>query len=66
VTLDGGSPVTVDLHSASVLWQQQVWSTGIPHERSPHGEDRVDRGRASSGYRHNTNVDALEVTGTLE
>ena len=56
VTLDGGSPVTVDLYSASVLWQQQVWSTGILTERGAHGEDPVDRDQTSSGDRRPTST----------
>jgi hypothetical protein len=28
VTLDGGTPVPVDLYSASTAWQQTVWNTG--------------------------------------
>jgi cell wall-associated NlpC family hydrolase/N-acetylmuramoyl-L-alanine amidase len=29
VTLDGGTPVTVDLYSASAKFQQTIWSTGL-------------------------------------
>ena len=65
VTLDGGTPASVDLYSASTLWRQNVWNTGTllagPHtvtiawtgEKNP---------AAAGTY---IGVDAFEVVGAL-
>jgi len=65
VTVDGGSPVIVDLYSASVKWQQKVWSTGA----LPQGDHVVkiewtgSKNASASGT--NINVDAFDIVGTL-
>ncbi len=65
VTLDGGTPVTVDLYSPDTKWQQKVWSaTGLPN--SAHTVTIAYTGTknpaAAGAY---TGVDAFEVQGTL-
>ena len=65
VTVDGGSPVTVDLYSASVLWKQRVWSTGILTS-GPHTVKISWTGSKHAGATGaNIDVDAVDVTGTL-
>jgi uncharacterized protein YkwD len=65
VTVDGGSPVLVDLYSSSVKWQQKVWSTGT----LPQGNHVVKI--EWTGYKNaaataaNINVDAFDIVGTL-
>jgi hypothetical protein len=64
VTLDGGTPVTVNLYSPTVKYQQKVWSvSGLTA-----GEHtvRVDcLGKSGGGAGYGVNLDALDVTGTL-
>jgi hypothetical protein len=65
VTLDGGDPVMVDLYSASVLWQQKAWDTGV----LPEGSHTVviewtgTPSRAGGGV--DMNVDAFQIMGSL-
>ena len=58
VTLDGGTPASVDLYSASTLWRQNVWNTGTllagPHTvtiawtgEKPRGRGHLRRGVVS-------------------
>jgi hypothetical protein len=65
VTLDGGTPITVDLYSATQLYQQAVWTTGT----LPNGNHKVviaytgqKNPSASLTY---VNIDAVDVTGAL-
>jgi hypothetical protein len=66
VTVDGGSPVTVNLYGADVLWAEMVWSTGV----LPAGAHTVKiewtgtKDTAATGT--SINVDALDVTGVLK
>jgi hypothetical protein len=57
VTVDGGAAVTIDLYSAKVAWQQEVWSTGV----LAGGTHTVVIGWTGT----NINIDAVDVTGTL-
>jgi thermitase len=63
VTLDGGTPVTVDLYSASQLYQQPAWTTGTL-AYGPHTVVIAYTGQknpsATSTY---VNIDAVDVTG---
>ena len=65
VTVDGGTPVLVDLYSPSFLNQQSVWSTGTlsPGPHSVKIEWTGQRNPASS-FTY-VSVDAFDVTGTL-
>jgi len=65
VTLDGQAPVTIDLYSASTLYQQKVWETG----KLASGTHTVKiewtglkNSAASNTY---INLDAFDVLGTL-
>ena len=65
LTLDGGAPVLLDLYSASTLYQQKVWNSGL----LSYGTHVLTiqwtgtKNRAASGT--NVNIDALQVIGDL-
>jgi hypothetical protein len=65
VTVDGKKTYTVNLYSASATWQKRLWSTGI----LPMGAHTVEihwlgaKGSGATGT--NIDVDAIDVTGTL-
>ena len=65
VTVDGGTPVMIDLYSAKVAWQQEVWSTGV----LAGGTHTVVIGwtgtKRAAATGTNINIDAVDVTGTL-
>ena len=66
VTVDGGSPVTVDLYSADVLWAEMVWSTGVltAGTHTVKIEWAGTKDTAATGT--SINIDALDVTGILK
>ena len=65
LSLDGGPPVSVDLHSPTTLHKQMVWSTG-PLAHGTHTVRVVWAGRATvAGGGTRVNIDALDVTGYL-
>jgi len=66
VTVDGGSPVTVDLYSASVLWKQKVWSTGILASGTHTVKIQWAGSKRTAATGTNINVDQVDVTGTLK
>ena len=65
VTLDGGSPVTVDLYSATVVWQQKVWSSGLLVNGAHTVKIQWTGTKRSVATGTNINLDAVDVTGTL-
>ena len=65
VTLDGGSPVTVDLHSTTVLWQQQVWSTGILADGAHSVKIQWTGAKPAGATAADINIDAVDVDGIL-
>ena len=66
ITVDGTKTYTVNLYSASTVWQKRVWSTGIlamgAHTVVIHWTGT--KSKAASGT--NIGVDAFDVTGTLD
>ncbi len=66
VTVDGGSPVTVDLYSADVLWRQEVWNSGILGSGSHVVIIQWTGSKNAAATDTNINVDYFDVTGTLE
>jgi hypothetical protein len=65
VTVDGGTPVTVDLYSAGTLWQNKVWDTGTL-SAGPHTVKIEWTGtKTAAATDTNISVDAFEVIGTL-
>jgi hypothetical protein len=65
VTVDDGTPVTVDLYSQNVVWRHLVWET----KTLPFGEHTVKIERTGTKRTAATgtfiNVDAVEVIGAL-
>ena len=66
VTVDGGSPVTVNLYSAEALWAEMVWGTGVltagTHTVKIEWAGTKDTAATGTGI----NIDALDVTGVLK
>ncbi len=65
VTLDGGTPVTVDLYSASTKYQQTIWSTGLLSggEHTVTIERTGEKNASATGSY--IGVDAFDVIGRL-
>ena len=66
VTLDGVDQGTVDLYSATEVWQQKVWETSLSHLRDPYAWSSPWTGNknpAATGT--NIGVDAFDIVGTL-
>jgi hypothetical protein len=66
VTVDGGSPVTVDLYSADALWRQEVWNSGLLGSGSHTVVIKWAGSKNAAATGTNINIDYLDVTGTLE
>jgi hypothetical protein len=66
VTVDGGSPATVDLYSADVLWRQEVWNSGMLGSGSHTVIIQWTGSKNAAATDTNINIDYLEITGTLE
>lgn len=66
VSLDGGTPTTVDLYSATTVWQQQVWHT--PWLTSGSHTVTISWTGAKSSSATNTyiNADSFDVVGTAQ
>ena len=65
VTLDGGTPVMVDLYSASTLYLQKVWNTGTlaAGDHTVTVEWTGVKNDASTAT--NIGIDAVDLTGSL-
>jgi putative cell wall-binding protein len=65
VSLDGGTPQTIDLYSADTVWQQKLWDTG----NLPEGEHTVriecTGTKSASATAANINIDAFDIAGSL-
>ena len=66
VTVDGGSPVIVDLYNADVLWRQEVWNSGVLGSGSHTVTIEWTGNKNAAATDTNINIDYLDVTGTLE
>jgi hypothetical protein len=66
VTVDGGSPVTVDLYSADVLWRQEVWNSGILGSGSHTVIIQWTGRKNAAATDTNINIDYLDIAGTIE
>jgi hypothetical protein len=66
VTLDGGTPVIVDLYSAKELWKQKVWETNplVPGLHTVKIEWTGTKNSAATNT--NIGVDAFDVNGLLQ
>ena len=65
ITLDGGTPVLVDLYSASALNQKQIWSTGTLVGRSHTVKIAWTGLRSVAATWTYVDLDAVDVAGTL-
>ena len=65
VTLDGGTPVIVDLYSAGALWQQNVWNTDTLPAGSHTLKIEWTGTKDAAASATNISVDAFDVLGTL-
>ena len=66
VTLDGTSLGTIDLYSASTQWQQKVWGTGTLKSGSHTVTIAWTGPKRTAAKSADINIDAVEVTGTLD
>ena len=65
VTVDGGDPVTVDLYSATTLYEQKAWSTG-PLASGKHTVKIQWTGiKNTSATATNIDLDGVDVIGSL-
>jgi hypothetical protein len=65
VTIDGGSPATVDLYSADVVWRQKVWDSGTLADGTHIVKIEWTGAKSPAATDTNINIDAVDVTGTL-
>jgi uncharacterized protein YkwD len=65
VTVDGGTPVTVDLYSSTTKWQQKVWSTGTLADCEHTVKIEWTGTKNSAATNTNINADAFDIVGTL-
>ena len=65
ITVDGAKTYTVNLYRASAAWQQRVWSTGILAMGAHTVEIHWTGAKSKAATGTNINVDAFDVTGTL-
>ena len=66
ITLDGGTPVTVDLYNGSTLYQQKVWNTGILADGDHTVKIEWAGVRRSAATACNIGVDAFDIAGSLD
>ena len=66
VTLDGGTPVVVDLYTAKEVWKQKVWETKtlVPGTHTVKIEWTGTKNSAATDT--NIGVDAFDVIGVLK
>ena len=65
VSLDGGTPLTVDLYSADTKWQQKIWNTGTLAAGAHTVKIEWTGTKSASAIGANINVDAFDIAGTL-
>ncbi len=66
ITLDGGTPVSIDLYNGSTLYQQSVWNTGVLANRTHTVKVEWAGVRRSAATASNIGLDAFDVAGTLD
>jgi hypothetical protein len=65
ITVDGTKTYTVNLYSASTVWQKRVWSTGILATGAHTVVIRWTGAKSTAATGTSIDVDAIDVTGTL-
>ena len=66
VTVDGGTPVLVDLYSASTLYKQKVWNTGLLAEGAHTVVIESTGTKNAKSTKTNIGIDAVQVLGTID
>ena len=66
ITLDGGTPVTVDLYNGSTLYQQKVWNTGVLAYGTHSVKLEWSGVRRAAATACNIGLDAFDIAGTLD
>ena len=66
ITLDGGTPVSIDLYNGSTLYQQSVWNTGVLPNRTHTVKGEWAGVRRSAATASNIGLDAFDIAGTLD
>jgi uncharacterized protein YkwD len=66
ITLDGGTPVSVDLYNGTTLYRQSVWNTGILANGTHTVKLEWAGVRRAAATACNISLDAFDITGTLD
>jgi uncharacterized protein YkwD len=66
ITLDGGTPVSVDLYNATTLYQQSVWNTGVLANGTHTVKLEWAGVRRAASAACNIGLDAFDIAGTLD
>jgi murein DD-endopeptidase MepM/ murein hydrolase activator NlpD len=66
VTVDGGTPALVDLYSASTLYQQKVWNTGMLADSAHTVVIEWTGTKNAKSTKTNIGIDAVQVLGTVD
>ncbi len=65
ITLDGGTPKTVDLYSATTVYQQKVWNTGTLADGDHTVTMEWTGTKNDASTATNIGIDALDLKGSL-
>ncbi len=65
VTVDGGTPLIVDLFSADTKWKQKLWDTGTLAAGAHTVKIEWTGTKSAAATGTNINVDAFDIAGTL-
>ncbi len=66
VSVDGGPAANVDLYSATIKWQQPVWSTGTLAAGTHTVIIKWSGSKRAAALHAYLNVDAFDIAGTLQ
>jgi uncharacterized protein YkwD len=66
ITLDGRTPVSVDLYNGSTLYQQKVWNTGVLASGTHTVKLEWAGVRRAAATACNIGLDAFDIAGTLD
>ncbi len=66
ITLDGGTPKTVDLYSATTVYQQKVWNTGTLADGDHTVTIEWSGTKNGASTATNIGIDALDLKGSLK
>ncbi len=66
VTVDGGTPVMVDLYSSSTLYKQKVWNTGLLTDGAHTVVIEWTGTKNAKSTKTNIGIDAVQVLGSVD